>query len=198
MKLVHKPRSGRRQHTEILTEVRGAYKVLGNYIIDRLNQDVVAWSHKPAFKLQVVVNTKRWMITVKVDRRTKSGKIWTWVDEGTGERGDDPSGKAYDIYPKKKKALSFLVPHVPKTIPSVIKGLDIPGIVMTEKGGLSAGEVESQNRVNTQHVHAPGIRPRHFSKSLVDEMKQKRPGSFKNVTEAAVKKGLRRIGKRIK
>lgn len=190
IKLVRRPRSPKRMHNEVLNEIRPTFEQLGDRMITRLNRDVASWRNKPEFKRKVIVNTKRWQLTITTDRRTKAGKIWTWVDEGTGERGDDPAGEAYDIYPKHKKALAFNLPHIPKTIPAVLGGLDIPGIV------LSSGN-EDQTHVVRKHVHALGITPRHFSKSLKDEMKQRtRPGAFRSVTEAAIKRALRRIGKR--
>ena len=182
MKLVRRPRSAKRITELILDEVNKGYEELADKAITILDSDVQDWEHKPTFKSYITVNTKTWKFEIKVDRRTKEGKIYTWVDEGTALLGG--KGEAYDIKPKHGKALAFKVPHYPKSVPNVV-GL-IPGIVMSQG-------IMKQADVVTKKVTHKGIRPRRFSESLRDMlMERERIGGFRSVSEASIKRGLRR------
>lgn len=182
MTLIHRPRSPRRLHQEILDAVRGAYQALAKDIIATLKSDVANWNEQPEFFSTVNVGTKRWFVSVRYDKETEIGQIYTWVDKGTGARG---GGQAYDIYPKVADALHFTVPHFPKTVAT---GFGIPGIVV-QQPDISTSEVI------TKHVTALGIEPRNFTSSVRDYYgTRSRPGGFRSVTEAAVKRGARRIG----
>jgi hypothetical protein len=171
-------------HEHVLKVVDDAYQELGKVIIDRLvNVDLGAWDEVPTFKTETKVNTKRWEIRIRVDKRQQIGKIFGYVDKGTAARGDKnvASGKEYSITPKKKGGnLSFVAPLMPKTFPS-------PGVA----GFPRRGEPHLQVRAEVLH---PGIYPRNFSKNIYDEMKQReKVGSLRSVTEAAVKRAFRDI-----
>jgi len=183
MTLIRRPRSPRRLHKEILDAVRGAYQALAKDIITTLENDIASWSEKPTFKSTVNVGTKRWFVSVRYDKTTRIGEIYGWVDKGTGERG---GGQAYDIFPKQADALRFTVPHQPKTVAT---DFGIPGIVFQN----APTEFET---VNVEAIYGhKGIAPRNFTQSIKDYYGARtRPGGFRSVTEAAVKRGARRIG----
>jgi len=182
MTLIRRPRSPRRLHKEILDEVRGAYQALAKDIMATLKNDVANWNEQPEFFSTVNVGTKRWFVSVRYNKETEIGQIYTWVDKGTGERG---GGQAYDIYPVNADALHFTVPHFPKTVAT---GFGIPGIVVQHAEATVSD-------VYTQHVTHPGIEPRNFTSSVRDYYGTRtRPGGFRSVTEAAVKRGARKIG----
>jgi hypothetical protein len=162
-----------------MSEVRAAYEVLGQAAVMTLAQEVASWNHHPVFKYEVNVTRKQWRLTIKWDGRTKAGKIYNWVSEGTGERGIDPAGEAYIIKPKKKKALRFTVPLVTKTV---------------SPEGIAPSAGWEQGEVVTKGVRAPGIFPRFLGKILYEHLKSQRSGSFRNVTEAGIKRAFRRLG----
>ena len=182
MKLLSKPKSPRRMHKHVLDTVEKAYQeTLGKTITDRLvNNYLGAWEEVPKFSVETTVNEKRWEIRVKVDKRSKIGKIFGWVDKGTASRGLK-GGKPYSITPHKQGGkLSFVAPIMPKTFPS-------PPITGFPRRGTPTLQVRDE-------VMHPGIYPRNFSKDLSDEMKdRKRVGGFRSVTEAAVKRAFRDI-----
>jgi len=181
--LVRRPRSAKVQHGIIKEEVRKAYKKLAADTIATLKSDIDNWEHQPEFRSRVAVGDKLWYISVSYDTETESGKIYTWVDKGTGENAG--RGGRYPIVPVEAMALSFYVPTPIKTTPGVG---GIPGKV------LSSG-IGSQEHIITKKVMHPGIRPRNFTKSLRTDLKQRaKIGGFRSVTEAAIKRGIHKIG----
>lgn len=147
----------------------------------RLEADVATWVNKPRFWCRYAAG-KVWWIRFGYDRRTKAGRIYTYVDRGTASYA---GGSPYTIRPRRASALSFVVPHKPKTT---------PGIVGVGPGIVRAPGVVQQARVVTKKVTHPGVRPRNFQESLRDGLADRqKPGGFKSVTDAAVKRALRRI-----
>lgn len=183
--LIHRPRSPRRLHTIIRNEVRAAYRKLADEMIRRLEKDIEDWSHQPTFLKHVEAGRQRWLLSIRYDADSPAGKIYTYVDRGTGAAA---GGETYPIVPKHADVLKFTVPDIPKTtVP--ISGIGVPGVV------ISSGITE-QETVFTKRVEHPGITPRNFTKSLREWYSQRdRPGAFRSVTEAAVKRGSRKIGK---
>jgi len=117
--------------------------------------------------------------------RAKAGKIYGMVNEGTGTYVGRSS---YPIVPKVKKALKFIVPTPIKTTPG-IAGIG-PGIVRMQ-GAVTRGAVI----VKKVKAH-PGIRPRKFTESLRAFLNSRtRPGGLRSTTDAAVKRGFRKISK---
>lgn len=183
IKLAHKPMSGKRMNSIVRDEVRKALRQLGDDSVTQLQTDVKDWEHQPKFSSKATVSDKKWQLEVKVNRREKAGKIYNWVDQGTAARGNVP-GQPYPIVPKKKNKkgmLEFWMPHSPKTMPNP----EIPGFPSNEPLHL----------VRTPAVMHPGIYPRNFTTVLKDKLKSGKPGSFRNVVEAAVKRALRKISK---
>jgi hypothetical protein len=163
--------------------VRDAYRKLCEDSIKTLKRDVAKWEHKPSFRYKVACGMKLWYIAISHDSGSEAGTIYTYVDEGTGKNAGH--GGKYPIVPRNAKALTFAVPTPTKTTPGVA---GIPGIVM-------AHGVMQRELISVKKVMHPGIRPRNFSKSLRKVLNDRnRPGSFKSVTDAAVKRGLRKIG----
>ena len=189
LNMLRRPRLSTVQHAEILAEVKPALEKLAADTVKELQKDISEWETQPEFRSEVKITKKQWKFAIKVDRRSKAGKIYTWVDRGTGERGDDPSGRAYDIFPKYADVLSFDVPYVPKTEPYAV-----PGVPVIDYGAVNPGP---EAHLALPMVHAPGIRPRHFTKYRVAILKDRSNNKgFKRTLDNAMKRGVRRIGKR--
>lgn len=186
MTLVRRPRSAKRLHSIVRDEVRVSYKLLGDVAIKRLQLDIASWEDEPDFRAIVQVGTKQWRLRIAYDTTEMMGKIYKWVDEGTGERA---GGEAYEIFPKNADSLHFELPFEPKTVGSPLGGLDIPGIV------LAPGLGEPVEDVFVKSVLHPGIEPRHFTESLREYLSSRtRPGGFRSTTEAAIKRAQRKMG----
>jgi len=108
------------------------------------------------------------------------------VDQGTATY---VGGSKYPITPNPpKKALAFPYPTPIKTTPG-IPGVG-PGLVRLQ------GAVE-RGMVVVKKVMHPGIRPRYFLKSLLDELNSRtRPGGLRSTTDAAVKRAWRKVSSR--
>lgn len=189
MKLVRKPRVRPIQRA-VKDAVRDEYSAMADDIIQELLHDIDGWKEKPVFTKKVSVSPRSWTISISVDMRTRMGKIWTWVNEGTGLHG--PAHRAYPIYPKKAKALHFYVPHYPKTLGT---GPVIGPRTVVSHGSTTQTEVYAAKVDKPGQTH-PGITPRHFTESLLKILKSRtdRRG-FKYRTDKAIKRGLR-AGKR--
>ena len=147
---------------------------------------MVNWAHQPRFWCKHAVDWKKWWIQFGVDSRTEAGKIYGMVDRGTGTY---VGGMAYPITPNPpRKALAFPVPSPIKTTPG-IPGIG-PGLVRLQ-GGVERGMLV------VKKVMHPGIRPRHFQESLLDELNSRtRPGGLRSTTDAAVKRAWRKVSSR--
>lgn len=180
MKLVRRPRSPKVLHDIVMSEVRSAWEGMGGDAIAQLQDDVKDWENQPEFKTKITMTSRRWTFEVKYDKRTRAGKIFKWVDEGTGERGNDPAGKAYDITPKNAQALVFWHPVSAMTTPKIKPYNPATG--------------EPKLRI-TQHVTAPGITARDFTEAIRLGLKRRDSAQgFKQITDKAIKRGARRIG----
>ena len=177
MKLTRRPRVKRRIIPEVLAEIKISYDLLGLVTTKRLEEEISDWDHKPVFRHKVVVNKKRWVLSIFHDRRFTAGKIYDWVSLGTGSRG---GGKTYFIYPKRKRALAFSLPMTLKTIP------DPPR--------FAPSFFAAPQFILAKKVRAPGIFPRKLGKKIYEHLKSQKSGSFRNVTEAAIKRAFRRMG----
>jgi len=185
LKLVRKPRPSTVQHQEILDQVDEEMRSIAEDSIAELESDISDWETQPDFKSDVHVGKRVWRLKVYVDRRTKAGKIYTWVDKGTGERG---GGEKYDIVPKKAPLLSFDVPYQPKTEPKVV-----PGVSPPDFGPVNPGP---EAHLALPIVQAPGIRPRNFTAELMARLKDRtNTDGMKMRIDAAIKRGIYRIGK---
>lgn len=185
LKLIRRPRPATVQHQEVLDQVGPELESIAEDNIAELEEDIIDWETQPQFKSKIHVGKRVWRIQVYVDRRTRAGKIYTWVDKGTGERG---GGKPYDIWPKNAPLLSFDVPYAPKSEPKVVPGTPPPNY-----GPVNPGPPA---HLALTHVLAKGIRPRNFTAELTARMKDRsNKDGFKMRIDAAIKRGLYRIGK---
>lgn len=177
LELIRIPRSGKMRHKDIQDEVRKALNDLGDKSIKTLQDDVKEWNEKPEFTKKVSVVSKKWALSVKTSKSRKIGKIFDWVDKGTGSRGGH---KDYVIKPKRKNGmLRFSWPNNPKSLPNPA----IPGFPQTDP----------VRGVRRKEVIHPGIYPRNFTKTLFDALKDRtKPGGFRSVVEAAIKRAIYR------
>jgi len=180
LKLVHRPRVVRRVYPAVLNEIRNHYQALGVVSTQTLADEISSWEHQPEFYYEVKVTPGIWALKIKWNQKEKSGQIYGWVSEGTGVRGLDPGGKEYDIVPKKAKALGFHLPMITKTYAA--------------SGTIAPSALADSMDMRLQVVHAPGIYPRLFGKELYDHLRSSKSGSFRNVTEAAIKRAFRKLG----
>lgn len=182
MTLVARPYAKRRMAPEVRRQVRQRLQVLGKVSIGVLEEDVRDWSEKPTFKAKVIVARKRWQLTLTYDKRTVGGKRYKWVTEGTGSYNSETgSGKSYIIEPRRQNGiLRYELPSLTKTMPA--SGIPSKSS-QAAPGVVYAGAVEH-----------PGIDPRKFEKPLLDHLKSRSPGSFRNELEAAVKVAFRKLG----
>lgn len=177
LRLIRRPRAAKMFQKDIQTEVRTALNTLGDTSIKDLNEQISDWETKPKFDKKVSIATKTWTLQVKTDMRTKAGKIYNWVDKGTGKRGGHES---YHIKPKKKNGiLRFSWPNKPKSMPNPT----IPGFPQSD----------AVRGVVTKEVIHPGIFPRGYTARMLAKLKNpKQVGGFRNTIEAAIKRALRR------
>lgn len=138
------------------------------------NRFVTGFKNKPRFSLKKVLTRYEISVTVAVDKRTKAGRIYNWIDKGTGRYG--VKKRAYEIKPKpsnKSGLLSFRTQYIPKTAP------------IAKVGGL--GKAVGQ-RIRVKRVMHPGIKPRKFSQTI--EKKLNPP--FKRRIDNAIRRSVRR------
>jgi hypothetical protein len=140
-----------------------------------------SWTHKPDITTKVTITKKRWQIQTKIDRRTKSGRIFWAVSAGTGIWG--PKHRPYTIRPRRAKALRFKVPFRPQTLPAT--AFTQRARALERKG--------PEETVYTQKVTATGIRPRNFHTRLrVRYNNRKWNGGFYQRSENAARRGMRK------
>jgi hypothetical protein len=167
----------KRRRTELVqSEVRAGLEELAQVVQRKFESTVADWDAKPKFETVVSVTRKKWVIYTKVAKNTKAGKIFGWVDVGTGARG---GGQSYEIRPKKAAYLQFKVPHSPISMPN-------PSVQGFPPGG-------DAKTIRAEVINHPGIYPRNFTKTIVDWLKSKQPGAFRSVVEARVKRALRKM-----
>ena len=176
LKLIRRPRSASYRKKAVQEELLKGLQTMVDPAIERLKADVEEWVNQPEFKVKVSASGRRVSFNVSVDKRGLGGKLYGWVNFGTGERG---GGDAYEIAPHGDYPLGpFLVPHSPKTFPNP----PIAGFPSSEEPHWVAPFV----------VHAPGIHPRNFTTTIMKEMRERGAGKFANVIDASIKKGLRK------
>jgi hypothetical protein len=178
LQLVRKPRSSVYKSKIIQAEIAAALTSKANDVKNRLLDDVKDWNDQPEFKVEVTANGDKISMATSVDETTKGGQLYKWVNDGTGERGNN-GGQAYDIAPKNAGGFlgPFFVPHTIKTFPN-------PAVGSWPNGD----NVWLKPRV----VRAPGIYPRNFVKNVLDELRGTGIGTFRNIIDAAIKRGIRR------
>jgi hypothetical protein len=165
------------RQADIQAEVRTALNTLGDTSIKELQTEIADWQDQPRFSKNVTMTAKEWILQVKIDKRTKAGMIYNWVDKGTGSRGGH---KDYPIVPKKAGGmLRFSWPYAPRTMPN-------PGIP-------NFPHTDAVRGVVTKAVMHPGMYPRNFTNTMLTKLKNpKQVGGFRSTLEAAIKRAMRR------
>lgn len=181
MRLVREPQSLERMSPEIRKQVRIGYNALGSTMIAKFAAKVQNWDVRPNFAYKVTVSRKKYTLTFRYDGRTKGGQIFEWVDQGTGKYREDGKGTEYTIKAKKGVLWYELPNPMPKT-----KAYD---------GSLAKSYTAPPGVVKKKAVRHPGIKPRKLLAEEIDLLESRRSGSFHNTTEAAIKRGLRRMGR---
>lgn len=138
------------------------------------------WAHKPTFEHETTIQREVIVFTVTV-RDDENGKIFNWVDKGTGKWGVKQSN--YPI-PKEPlppgKYLRFPSPYVPRTIP--VNGLERD----------YSGTPTMYYRKSVMH---PGIQPRNISSSIFNKFKEgKGAKGFYGVSVGAFAKAFVKAG----
>jgi len=195
MILTRRPRSAAVTHNIIKKEVRTAWEAAAKAAIEILKEDVDDWVEPPEFSFSVTLG-KIWKFIIKFDKRTDGGKHYKFVDQGT--KGP------YPIVAKNADFLAFYTPNFPKTSPGSKTGTMMVQGSMKKIAKIGrpsthqlTEDIEGEQVLNhRKSVMHPGIAARNFTASLRDQLRQKGPGSFKNITDAAIKRGMRKIGKR--
>jgi len=178
LKLVRRPRT-REAQILIRKELRKELKYYYTYFPRELNKQLAGWKQKPTFKVRINIGAKVHTVEVRVDRRTRIGKIFGYVDQGTGI--DGPKGQPYPIEPVNADMLIFDVPYQPATLP-----------VEPLRYNPNAPETT----VTSLGLMHPGIQKRDFT-GKVREPVDKRSGvpSFRRRCDKAYRKGMREASK---
>ena len=142
----------------------------------RLHKATISdWSFDVRFIRQVSVTRTLIGAIVRPDARTRGGKIYTYVDKGTGLHG--PKGQAYKI-PKfvssTSKLLKFRTNYQPKTLPGARHHAG-PGVA---SGGW----------VTAEQVTHPGIEAREFSATYIKRLSP----DWRRRVENAIRRAVRR------
>lgn len=178
---VRMPRSHIRMHQAVMDEIRNAYNKLALDTVTIAYQDVKAWDDKPTFKSTVTVSKRRWTLKLSYDGRTTGGKHYKWIDRGTASYSVDNPGKPYPI--AAKIPLGRITYTLPTPMPKT----------SAADGTLAHSYTDPPGVVIANVVMHPGIKPRLFMQEYIEHLNSHKSGSFRNVTEAAIKRGLRKI-----
>lgn len=181
LKLIRRPRT--RKTPEIIRrELRAAYAGMANDI-ERAFQKWFSshdWRVSPKVIVRIRVTGRTYVVSVHIDRRSKDGKIFFWVDLGTMDEGDPAT--TYPIEPINAPLLVFDVPYQPKSMPS--------------DGVLNYDPSAEPRTLRMRHVDHPGIKPRHISQEILAVFKdRKNRRGFYRITENAYRRGFRRAKK---
>lgn len=179
MKLVRRPRT-RKTPAEMRGHITIAYNALATKIVADFDAKVMGWRNRPVFTQIVSVTGKQYFIKIKVDLRTKAGKIFRWVDKGTGLHGE--RGATYPIDAVNVDYMTFTVPYIPVTMPP---------------SGLDYNPMAEPRWVKVSHIDHPGIKPRLISAAIMKKYKDRKfTGGFYRVTENAYRRAFRRFMRR--
>jgi hypothetical protein len=140
---------------------------------------IATWNIKPEFKYRINIRQNRYSFEVYVDRRTKAGQVYWWVDQGTGLEG--PNRAPYSIDAKNVPFLQFDVPYQPKSFPPV---------------PLRYDPMSPLQHIKVTHVNHPGIQARKFSDQALAKYKDRSNSKgFYRVTENAYRRAFRKYSK---
>lgn len=135
------------------------------------------WTHKPKFNIETEISIRIIRLTILPETNNLAGKIFNWIDRGTGKFGK--RGAPYEIKPKPgnlKGVLRFRRNYTPKTAP--VAQFGGPGI----KGGPW---------VSKKRVLHPGIEARRFTEVLLARMTPPLKRRIDNAIRRAVRRAAR-------
>jgi hypothetical protein len=178
-KMVRRPRT-RKTPEDIRKELRKAYEyIMWPAIEADLKQEVAGWQNQPTFKFHMRISGRMYLVDVRVDRRTKAGKIFVWVDLGTMDEGNPAT--TYPIDAVNVPKMVFDVPYQPMTMP-------------TPPDVLNYNPAAPIQTIATAHVDHPGIVPRRISERTFKKYRDRRNRKgFYRVTENAYRRGFRKV-----
>lgn len=158
----------------------------GQDILTDLQYAVVSWRRRPNFRAQIRVSRHLLAVEVSPDRHSKAGKIFVWVDKGTGVHG--PHKRPYIIRPRPRRRggkgyLKFQTDYLPKSLP-VAKGAKAARVNVGP--GVAIGPW-----VQTESVLHPGIEPRRITEAAVNNLKP----SFQRRIENAIRRAVNRAAR---
>lgn len=180
LKLVRRP-SSRAFSQAIKDEIISAYKTqLAPYVQKVLLGQISGWKSKPDFVIKVYASRNQYIFEVRVDMRTTMGKIYVWVDRGTGSEG--PTGQPHPIDPVQAPFLQFTVPYQPATYPP--------------DGVLNYDPAAPERVIRTLHVKDQAIKPRRFTEEAIKKFKDRHnTKGWYRITENAYRRGFRKAKK---
>lgn len=118
-------------------------------------QQTENWRNPPRFVVRYEVTSGRISATVEPDKRTKGGKIFNWLDRGTGKWG--PNRRPYRIAAKRSPWLTFRTGYDALTQP-------------VGKWNVGSGKAAGP-WVRKKSVLHPGIKSRKFLQSFERKLK---------------------------
>lgn len=153
-----------RKSKSIRAEVRKEARQTGRDMADWLGIAVREWQSKPRFVGQVIMLPDYTEVRVNVAGNMK--KIFFYVDQGTGLYG--PKKSPYPIVPKTPGGmLKFQTGYSARSQPGA-------------KIGMGTGE-RTGDWVSAKAVMHPGIKPRDFTKKVIEELN---PDFYDRISDA--------------
>lgn len=131
-----------------LEEISEELTAIGKRYQATLSGFITDWDNRTRFRYETTVQGQ-WRVSIFHNSQSKEGKIFDWVNNGTGEQA---GGSKYPIRPHGDYPLRFIAPHSPKTL--------APG--QSPPSGVS-------ETVFTYQVMHPGIKPRKFTENVIDK-----------------------------
>lgn len=169
MKLERRPTSASRITANVQQQVKVSYTSLAKDIVKDVRAKFAYFSKPPTFRYYVRISNVRYAIEITLPLDSFSNKKAKWINDGT---------QPHIITGRNGNRLFFKLPATIQTIPA--------------DGNVAKSVTGDPGRYAPFSVEHPGISPRYFIQDAVNKYKGRRPGSFYNVTEAAIKRGIRR------
>lgn len=164
------------------SEIEDEMEQIGETIRLELVANTLTWKNKPKFTKKLTIRRTLLAVDVTVDKRTKAGKIFTYVSGGTGKWGKN--ARPYKIRAKTRNGvpgkLKFQTNYIPKT--EAVK----PNAHIA-KANVGPGVAIGPWR-QADEVEHPGIEPRHFVEVAVNGLQP----SFRKRIENAIRRAVRR------
>lgn len=171
-----------RKDAALREEIEKELEQAGETVRLELVANTLTWKNKPKFTKKFTIKRTLLAVDVTVDKRTKAGKIFTYVSGGTGKWGK--SARPYKIRAKTRNGipgkLKFQTNYIPKT-EAVRPNARIA------KANVGPGVAVGPWR-QADEVEHPGIEPRNFVDVAVNGLQP----SFRRRIENAIRRAVRR------